>query len=95
MAERPAASPRESHVQPERSAMLLAQLRAAEAARHQAEARGGVERGLLRKGLEEELHERLAHAEREAQVVLLHHVYEKQQMDATHQKALQAAAPRQ
>ena len=75
----------------QREAALLSQLRDAEVAIQRAEKRALQEIRLLNHEAREELRERLLHAERETQATLLGHVYEKQQIAAVHQKALQEA----
>ena len=76
-------------------AMLRAQLASARAASEtgasSAEARAEVERRLLRLELDEEWGWRLACVEREAQSALVGHLYEKQELQAKHHKALQQA----
>ena len=74
-----------------RAQLATAHSAASDAGRSQAEARGDVERALLRKELEDEWSWRLSCAERERQSQLVRHLYEKQELQAKHHKQLQQA----
>lgn len=74
-----------------RAQLATAHAAALDAGRQREEARGEVERALLRRELAEEWGWRLQNAERETQSQLVRHLYEKQELQARHHKQLQQA----